>query len=61
VEKADISETMKNQHVIQRLAKINANAVAMIVMVKNHADVAAIAAIVMECLKGIAATNLPLS
>jgi hypothetical protein len=52
---------MKNQRVIQRLAKINANAVAMIVMVKNHADVAAIAAIVMECLKGIAATNLPLS
>lgn len=51
---------MKNQHVIQRLAKINANAVAMIAMVKNHADVAAIAAIVMVCLKGIAANN-PLS
>jgi hypothetical protein len=48
---------MKNQRVIQHLAKINANAVAMIAMVKNHADVAVIAAIAMECLKDIVATK----
>ena len=48
---------MKNQRVIQHLAKINANVVAMIAMAKNHADVAAIAAIVMRSLKVIAATK----
>jgi hypothetical protein len=51
---------MKSQRVIQRLAKINANAVAMIAMVKNHADAAVTAAIVMGCLKDIAA-NSPIS
>lgn len=48
---------MKNQRVIQHLAKINASAVAMIAMEKNHADVAAIAATVMVCLKVIAANK----
>jgi len=43
--------------VIQHLAKINANAVAMIAMVKNHADVAAIAVIAMPNPKDIAANN----
>jgi len=48
---------MANQRVAQRLAKINANAVAIVAMEKNHADVAAIAVIVTECLKDIVANK----
>jgi hypothetical protein len=57
VKKANTSETMVNQRVALHLAKINANAVAIIAMEKNHADVAAIAVIVTEHPKVIVANN----
>ncbi len=57
MKKANTSETMVNQRVALRLAKINANAVAIIAMEKNHADVAVIAVIVTEHPKVIVANN----
>lgn len=58
MKQADTSETMENQLVVLHLAKINANAVVITVMVNNHALVAAIVVIVTERLKGIVAINL---
>ena len=47
----------KNQPAIQLLAKVNVNAIAPIAMEKNHAHVAVVAAIAMECQKVIVATK----
>lgn len=57
MEKADISEIMKNQHVVQHHAKVNVSAIAHNAMENNHAHAAAIAAIATECLKVIVATK----
>jgi hypothetical protein len=57
VKKVDISGTMENQHVAAHLVKTNAAVIAPIAMENSHAHVAAIAVIVMGCLKVIVANK----